>query len=157
MATRFAAAPMHLVAVADAAPATLVIADWRSVRRYPLASFAPGRAGGHIVHAAAAPWRRHRFWWSPEERYGVRLVRLSVEAPELAPAERASVRLRYLGRQAPPTGGFAYESAPVALPAEVEAGSRAAGQPPGRKTRDRTWNPAPGLPVTPPCWDSIGS
>ena len=147
IATRFAAAPMHLVAVADAAPATLVIADWRSVRRYPLASFAPGRAGGHIVHAAAAPWRRHRFWWSPEERYGVRLVRLSVEAPELAPSERASVRLRYLGRQAPPTGGFAYESAPVALPAEVEAGSRTTVELRVRNTGDWTWSSAAVLPV----------
>ena len=112
IASRTPDEPMHLIVVADAAPATLVISDWRGARRYPLASFAPGRSGGGVVHEAAAPWRRHRFWWSPEESYAVRLVRLSVEAPGTPAAGRVSVRVRYLGRSAPPQEGFAREVAP---------------------------------------------
>ena len=144
IATRFPADPMHLIAIADAAPVSLVISDWRGKRRYPLASFAPGKSGGSVVHQAAAPWRRHRFWWSPEERYSVRLVRLSAE---VAGAGRASVRVRYLGRQAPPQAGFAREVEPVALPAEVVAGSRTTVALRVRNTGSWTWSSAAVLPV----------
>ncbi len=144
IATRFRDAPMHWLAVADADPVTLVIRDWREERRYPLASFAPGRSGGSVVHQPAAPWRRHRFWWSPEERYSVRLVRLSAES---AAAGCASVRLRYLGRHAPPQEGFAREVAPVALPAVVAAGSRTALVLQVRNTGSWSWSSAASLPV----------
>lgn len=147
IATRFPQEPIHLIAVADAAPATLVISDWRGARRYPLASFAPGEAGGQIVHGAAAPWRRHRFWWSAEERYGVRLLRLSLDAPGLPPGGRASVRVRYLGRHAPPSAGFAREVAAVALPATVEAGSRTTVALRVRNTGAWTWRSDAVLPV----------
>lgn len=144
IATRFPAAPMHWLAVADAEPVTLVIRDWRGARRYPLASFASGRSGGSVVHQPAAPWRRHRFWWSPEERYAVRMVRLSAEVEG---DRRASVRLRYLGRNAPPEGGFAREVAPVALPAEVTAGERTALAIRVRNTGSWSWSSTAALPV----------
>jgi hypothetical protein len=51
----------------------------------------------------------------------VRLVRLSVEG---AGGGSATVRLRYLGRHAPPLAGLAREVVPIELPAQVEAGSR---------------------------------
>lgn len=122
IATRFPDAPMYLIVVADAARVTLVISEWRQTRRYPLASFAPGRSGGIVVHRGAAPWRRHRFWWSPEKYYSVRLLRLSAE---VAGEQRATLRVRYLGKSAPPPPeGFAREVGPVVLPAEVVAGSR---------------------------------
>ncbi|MDQ1348577.1 MAG: hypothetical protein QG573_1952, partial [Acidobacteriota bacterium] len=144
IATRFPDAPMHWLAVADADPVTLVIRDWRGERRYPLASFAPGRSGGSVVHQPAAPWRRHRFWWSPVERYAVRLVRLSAE---VAGAGRASVRLRYLGRQAPPQAGFAREVVPISLPAVVAAGSRTAVALKVQNTGSWSWRPAASLQV----------
>ncbi|MEO8197418.1 MAG: hypothetical protein ABI689_11935 [Thermoanaerobaculia bacterium] len=147
IATRFPETPMHLIAVADAAPATLVISDWRGARRYPLTSFAPGQAGGGVVHTAAAPWRRHRFWWTPEEAYAVRLVRFSVEAPGLLATASASVRVRYLGRSAPPTTGFARESAAVVLPAEVPAGSQTDVELRVRNTGTWIWNSAAVIPV----------
>ena len=147
IATRFPEAPLHLLAVADAAPATLVIADWRGVRRYPLASFAPGRSGGSVVHEAARPWRRHRFWWSPEERYAVRMVRFALESPGGEGAQPATVRLRYLGRSAAPTTGFARESAAIDLPTEVVAGSRTAVALRVRNTGTWTWSSAAVVPV----------
>lgn len=147
IATRFPAAPMHLIAVADAAPVTLVVSDWRSVRRYPLASFAPGRSGGVVVHAPAGPWRRHRFWWSAEERYAVRTVRFAVEAPAASAAGGATVRLRYLGRNAPPADGFAHQAAAIALPVEVVAGSRMTVALRVRNTGSWTWSSAAVLPV----------
>ncbi len=144
IATRFPDAPMHLTVVADTEPVTLVISDWRGARRYPLASFAPGRSGGVVVHAAARPWRRHRFWWSPEASYGARLVRFSAET---VGAKHASLRLRYLGRTAPPTAGFAREVTPVALPAAVAAGSRTVFRIGLRNTGSWTWSSAASLPV----------
>ena len=144
IATRFPDAPMHVLVVAHGAPVTLVISDWRGARRYPLASFAPGQSGGHVVHHAAAPWRRHRFWWSPVERYFVRLVRFSAEAPD---GERAALRLRYLGRSAPPEAGFAREVVPVVLPAEAVAGARTAFTLEVRNTGAWTWTSAAVTPV----------
>lgn len=147
VATRFPEAPIHLLVVADAAPATLVIADWRGVRRYPLASFAPGRSGGTVVHAAARPWRRHRFWWSPEERYAVRLLRFSLEIPGAPAGTNALARVRYLGRSAPPETGFAREVAPVELPATVTAGSRTSVALQLQNTGSWTWSSTAVLPV----------
>ena len=147
IATRFPEAPLHLIAVADVAPATLVISDWRGTRRYPLASFAPGQSGGSIVHEAAPPWRRHRFWWSPEERYAVRLLRFALETPPAPAGQRAAARVRYLGRSAPPTAGFAREVAPVALPTAVAAGSRTTVALRVRNTGAWTWSSAAVLPV----------
>ncbi len=147
IATRFPEAPMHLIAVADAAPATLVVSDWRGARRYPLTSFAAGQAGGSVVHTAAAPWRRHRFWWTPEVGYAVRLVRFSVEAPGRLETAPASVRVRYLGRSAPPTEGFARESAAIGLPPAVPAGSQTAVALRVRNTGSWTWSPAAVIPV----------
>ena len=144
IATRFPEAPMHLTVVADAEPVTLVISDWRGERRYPLASFAPGRSGGIVVHAAAPAWRRHRFWWSPEARYAARLVRFSAVT---GGAEGASVRLRYLGRHAPPTEGLAREVGAVALPTEVAAGSRTSLAIRVRNTGSWTWSSAASLAV----------
>lgn len=147
IATRFPDAPLHLLAIADAAPATLVITDWRGVRRYPLASFAPGQSGGSVVHEAARPWRRHRFWWSPEERYAVRLVRFAVETPGPEGPHPASVRLRYLGRSPAPTASFAREAAAIVLPPEAVAGSRTAITVRVRNTGTWTWSSAAVIPV----------
>ncbi len=144
IATRFPDAPMHLLVVANAAPATLVISDWRGARRYPLASFAPGQAGGRVVHHAAAPWRRHRFWWSPQERYFVRLVRFAAEARG---GESVAVRLRYLAGSAPPEAGFAREVVPVVLPTAVVAGSRTNFTLEVRNTGTWTWTSAAVAPV----------
>ncbi len=144
IATRFPGAPMHWIAVADAAPATLVVHDWRGARRYPLTAFAPGQSGGTVVHTPAAPWRRHRFWWSPEERYHVRLLRLAVEAPETS---RASLRLRYLGKSAPPSEAFEREVLPVALPTEVAPGSQTRVELRLRNTGRWIWSSEAVLPV----------
>lgn len=144
IATRFPDGAMHLTVVADSEPVTLVISDWRGERRYPLTRFAPGRSGGIVVHEAAPAWRRHRFWWSPEERYAARLVRFSVATTGPEPV---SLRLRYLGRHAPPTDGLAREAGAVALPDEVAAGSRTTLAIQLRNTGTWTWSSAASLPV----------
>ncbi len=144
IATRFPAAAMHLIVVADAEPATLVISEWSGTRRYPLTRFAAGRAGGQIVHSAAPAWRRHRFWWSPEERYSVRLVRFAVETPNSRPV---TLRVRYLGRSSPQAEGFARESAPIVLPAQADPGSRTIVPLRVRNTGNWTWSSAQVTPV----------
>ncbi|MGE0639701.1 MAG: hypothetical protein AB7P46_05430 [Thermoanaerobaculia bacterium] len=75
---------------------------WRR-ERFPLSAHADGSSGGPIRLEPAAAWRRHRFWWSPEALYEVRMVRLRLlgtGAPE------ATARVRYLGRSAAPEQGF---------------------------------------------------
>jgi len=140
IATRSPDAPMYWIVVADAARVTLVISEWRQTRRYPLTSFAPGRSGGVVVHRGAAPWRRHRFWWSPEESYSVRLLRLSAE---VAGEPRATLRVRYLGKSAPPPAeGFAREVDPVVLPGQVVAGSRTSFALHLRNSGAWAWSPA---------------
>ena len=147
IATRFPEAPIHLIVVAEAAPATLVVADWRGVRRYPLATFAPGRSGGIVVHQAARPWRRHRFWWSPEERYAVRLLRFALETPGAPAGGSAAARVRYLGRSVPPATGFAREVAPVELPTAAAPGSRTTVALRVRNSGNWTWSSAAVLTV----------
>ncbi|MEO8274691.1 MAG: hypothetical protein ABI639_00630 [Thermoanaerobaculia bacterium] len=144
IATRFPDRPMNLVAVADAADATLAISDWRGTRRYPLAHSDLGRASGCIVHVAAPAWRRHRFWWSPEARYDVRLVRFAVETKSSA---GATLRLRYLGRNSPQLDGFAREAEPIELPGSVVAGTRSEVNVSVRNSGTWTWDPGAVTPV----------
>jgi hypothetical protein len=106
------------LAVADAPRATLVVSDWRRTRRYPLAEHPGGGAGGPILVAAAPAWRVHPFWWSEGAVAHARLLRFSVETPDGAPAR---ARIRYLGRQGPPTD-FARLVHAAALPAVGVAG-----------------------------------
>lgn len=79
-----------------------------------------------------------------EERYHVRLLRLAVEAPETS---RASLRVRYLGRTAPPSDGFAREVQPIPLPTVVEPGSQTRLELKLRNTGAWTWSSEAVLPV----------
>lgn len=147
VATRFPTAPMNFVAVADGLPATLVISDWKSVRRYPLAPFSATRAGGAIAHLPASAWRSHPFWWSPEAVYAVRLLRIGVETEGRRDGPPVGVRLRYLGRTLPPETAFRRESAPVELPSVVAPGEKTIVKLQVKNAGDWTWNSAAVVPV----------
>ena len=139
IATRFPDAPMHWIVVADAEPVSLVISDWRGKRRYPLASFAPGMSGGSVVH-------QPRRSLAPAPLLVV-AGRALLGAPG-APVGRGSrygerLRARALPRQAcAAAAGFAREVEPVALPAEVVAGSRTSFTLEVRNTGVWTWSSA---------------
>lgn len=96
-------APIHFLAQAEAPGVELEISDYGERERHRLALRADGTAGGPLSFPASRAWRHHTFWWSPEEIYAVRTIRLRAVS---AAAEPVRVRLRYLGRQPPPTSGF---------------------------------------------------
>ena len=144
IATRFPAAAMHLIVVSDAEPATLAISDWSGTRRYPLARFAAGRAGGQIVHPPPRPGagidsggRRRSATrsvscaspWRPRTRG--RSLCASAISEETAPQEE----------------GFSRQSAPIVLPAQAMSGSRTIVPLRVRNTGSWTWSPAQVTPV----------
>ncbi len=102
----------------DRPGAELVYSDWRGKQRFALE---PRRAGsGGLVEIVAAPaWRRHPFWWT-DAPWRTHLLRLSVEVPGGAPSR---AELRHLGPYRLAPKFFAYEAAPVELPATAAAGS----------------------------------
>ncbi len=113
IATSWPGQRLRLVAVTSGPPATLVVADWRSRRRYPIA------AGGGAIEIEPGPaWRFHPFWWSAEKVYRARLVRFDLESPEGVAVE---ARLRYLGRRDLPEG-LGREVEGLALPSRAIAG-----------------------------------
>ena len=112
-------APVHLLASSTSPGVTLEVSDYAERERYPLGTRADGTAGGAVAFPASRAWRRHTFWWSDEEVYAVRTIRMRATSAAGGPA---TVRLRYLGRSAPPTEGFGRDLVRLSMRGDAVAG-----------------------------------
>jgi hypothetical protein len=110
--------PLHFVAHSDRPGVQIVISDWAEKRLIRLADHAGG-SGGPFAFDASRAWRRHTFWWNAEERYAVRTIRFAACSTD---GEPATVRLRYLGRSAPPATGFERDLVRLSLRGAIVAG-----------------------------------
>lgn len=85
-------------------------------------AFALDRGGrvqrGALSIALPSAWRRHGYWWSEEDLYTTRAVRLSLEGVD----EGAKARFWYGGDQAQLEESFDYRAQVAPLPREVPAG-----------------------------------
>jgi|GEM_PF-1306792 len=127
---------LRLLVATEAPGATLTFRDWRQRTSFELDAM-PHQDGRAIVDLSPSwPWRWHRFWWHPTQRYGARVLRLGLEAPDGAPA-RAQIRL--LGDPALFEAAFAYTRERLELPAEVIAGSTTTVRIAVRNTSRRIW------------------
>jgi hypothetical protein len=119
VATAWEGQPLRVLVATNTGSATLVVADWRGTRRYPLGPHENGPAGGLVAVDPGPAWRRHGFWFGGEQDYRARLLRFAVETPDAKPAV---ARVRYLGRHSPPEQGFEREVVAIALPTRAVGG-----------------------------------
>ncbi|RMH15789.1 MAG: hypothetical protein D6696_19745 [Acidobacteria bacterium] len=129
------AAPLRLVVETDAPEAWLTMRDYAGRESHPVG--AGQRRGGFAVVdlAPSRPWRYHRFWFFPEQRYRVHLLRLALHVPH----GRARARLYYLDDPALLEQSFAYERRDATAADECPAGGRLPLSLRLRNASPRTW------------------
>ena len=121
IATAWSGTPLRFLAVSTERESALVFSDWLGRRRFSLAAFEGGGAGGPIAWHPSPAWRFHPFWFRGPQSFRARMVRMRLEGPA-----GSTVRLRYLGRERIPAAGFAREVVRAELPAHAVAGAPAA-------------------------------
>lgn len=136
--------PLQFVVQGSAPDLGLEISDAFHRERFRLTAHENGGAGGPVQFEPSRGWRRHRFWWSREATYDVRMLRFRATRPSGDPA---TIRVRYLGREPAPSSGLAREVVAVGQPSPAFAGEPAEISFEVRNTGEFVWQNGSTLPT----------